>query len=321
MNQVQPAYSASRSTGWDRKGTRVYDFFKDLANIALPVFVVSTMFNVGLTQKLSQVLEYLRNRGFFIRMLVANFIAAPLTMIVVTKILDFAAPLEAGLIVFSVCAGAPFLIKLTLTSEHDLALGAAVMLVLVIGTVVVAPLLLPVMLEGINVDAWEVTQSLFLQLILPIIVGMLLVQFLTDPARRIQPFVARAGNYTLYLVIIATLIGYAPSLWDIVKTGALLVGLGFVLVCFGYGYLAGSGKDHLQDVGGLGTAQRNTAASMVIALQNFTNSDVFVMITLVNTLGIVLLIVLAQALKKDNGSVEFGMSPASVPLPDLRRGA
>jgi BASS family bile acid:Na+ symporter len=299
----------------------VYDFFKDLAGIALPVFVVATMFNVGLTQKPAKVLEHLRNRSFFLKMLVANFVAAPLTMVIAMELFDFDPALEAGLLIFSVCAGAPFLIKLTKTSEHDLALGAAVMLVLVIVTVVAAPLLLPLMLEGIDVDAWEVAQSLFLQLILPIIVGMLLVQFLTDPARRIQPLIARVGNYTLYIVIIATLIGYAPSLWDIVKTGALLVGLAFVLICFGYGYLAGSGKDHLEDVGGLGTAQRNTAAGMIIAHQNFSNPDVFVMITLVNTLGIVLLILIAQGLKKDNERVEVGMSPSGVALPHLRRGA
>lgn len=296
------------------KGVPVYGFFQDFASFALPVFVVSTMFNVGLTQTPNEIVEHLGNRSFFIKMLIANFVAAPLTMLIAMEIFDFDPPLEAGLLVFSVCAGAPFLIKLTQTSENDLALGAAVMLVLVLVTVVVAPLLLPLLLEGIDVDAWEVARSLFLQLILPIIVGMLAVQYLTDLAHRIQPFVARVGNYTLYIVIIATLIGYAPRLWDIIKTGALLVGLAFVLICFGYGYLAGSGKDQLEDVGGLGTAQRNTAAGMIITSQNFTHPDVFVMITLVNTLGIVLLIIVARGLKKDNEDVEFGMSPAGVAL-------
>src|SRR3712207_8651791 len=45
-------------------------------------------------------------------------------------------------------------------------------------------------------------------------------------------------------------------------TGAILVGLAFVAAAFGIGYLAGVGKDHLEDVGGLGTAQRNTAAGI-----------------------------------------------------------
>ena len=87
----------------------------------------------------------------------------------------------------------------------------------------------------------------------------------------------------------------------IVGTGAILVGLAFVAAAFGIGYLAGAGKDHLQDVGGLGTAQRNTAAGMIIAVQNFSSHpDVLVMLTLANTLGIVMLLLIAKRLSRDH---------------------
>jgi bile acid:Na+ symporter, BASS family len=75
----------------------------------------------------------------------------------------------------------------------------------------------------------------------------------------------------------------------------------FVLAAFGIGYLMGAGKDHLQDVGGLGTAQRNTAAGMIIAVQNFSGyPDVLVMLTLANTLGILMLMFIARRLSRDN---------------------
>jgi len=45
---------------------------------------------------------------------------------------------------------------------------------------------------------------------------------------------------------------------------ARLVGLAFVAAAFGVGYLARAGKDHLEDAGGLGTAQRNTAAGIIL---------------------------------------------------------
>ena len=54
-------------------------------------------------------------------------------------------------------------------------------------------------------------------------------------------------------------------------------------------------------MGGLGTAQRNTAAGVIIATQNFSDHpDVLVMITLANTLGIVMLLFIAKALSSDN---------------------
>jgi BASS family bile acid:Na+ symporter len=50
----------------------------------------------------------------------------------------------------------------------------------------------------------------------------------------------------------------------------------------------------------LGTAQRNTAAGLIIATQNFDDPNVLVMLTLANTLGIVMLLLIARALSRDN---------------------
>jgi bile acid:Na+ symporter, BASS family len=101
-------------------------------------------------------------------------------------------------------------------------------------------------------------------------------------------------------VLVATIIGYLPDMPAIIRSGALVLGLLFVLGAFAIGYAAGRGKDHLQDVGGLATAQRNTAAAMLIATHSFTDPTVFVLITLVNAIGIGLLIGLAKFLKRDN---------------------
>ena len=92
----------------------------------------------------------------------------------------------------------------------------------------------------------------------------------------------------------------------IIGSGALILGLVFVLLAFGIGYLAGKGDDQLEDIGGLATAQRNTAAAMLIATSSFENPTVFVLITLVNTIGIVVLIVLAKWLKRDNVATAAG---------------
>ncbi len=276
------------------------DVFKSLAQVAVPIFVVSTMLNVGLTQTLRDILRHLTRWGFVAKMLVANFVVVPLIMIVAMNVLSFDPALEAGLLIFSLCAGAPFLIKLAQRSEHDIALAAAVMMLLMIVTVVYVPIALPLVLEGVTVDAWAIARSLFLQLILPIAVGMLAVRFLPGLARPVQPWVAKLGNYALYVVLGATLIGYFPDMLAIVGTGAIFVGLGFVLAAFGVGYLTGAGKDHLEDVGGLGTAQRNTAAGLIIATQNFDDPNVLVMMTLASTLGMVMLLFIAKALSRDN---------------------
>jgi len=258
------------------------------------------MLNVGLTQRLSDIIRHLKNWTFVVKMLLANFVFAPLVMIVALHFAPFDQPLKAGLLIFSLGAGAPLLIKLTQTAEHEVALGAAVMMLLTVVTVPYMPIVLPLVLSGVNVDAIAVGKSLLLQLLVPIAVGMLLVQFVPEAMKKLQPWVGRIGNLALYALIVVTLIGYYPNLLEIIGKGAFLVGLAFVGVAFGLGYLAGFGKDHLEDIGGLGTAQRNTAAGVIIALENFSNPNVLVMLTLANMLGIVMLLLIAKMLSRDN---------------------
>jgi len=278
----------------------MFEFLRNAVQFIAPVFVICTMLNVGLTQKLSAIAAHLKNWPFVLKMLAANFVFAPLLMIVVLSFAPFDPALKAGLLIFSLGAGAPFLIKLTQTAEHDLSLGAAVMMLLMVVTVVYMPAVLPRVLSGISVDAMAIARALLLQMLLPIGVGMLVAHLLPSLTKKLQPWVARLGNLAMYAMVVVTLVGYFPNLIKIIGTGAFLIGLLFVAAAFGFGYLAGWGKDHLEDIGGLGTAQRNTAAGVIVAIQNFKDPNVFVMLTLANVLGIVMLMFIARALSRDN---------------------
>ncbi|MCC6455974.1 MAG: bile acid:sodium symporter [Caldilineaceae bacterium] len=278
----------------------MFEFFINVSSIAVPIFVLSTMLNVGLTQKLSDILEYLKRWHFFARMLIANFILAPLLMIVILYSAPFDPPVKAGLLLFSLCAGAPFLIKLTQTSQHDIALGATTMMLLMVITIAYVPVVLPLLLSGISVDAWAIARSLLLQMLFPIAAGMLAMQFLPDLSKAVQPWIAKLGNIALYAMLATTLIGYFPNMMDVLGTGAIATGLGFIAAAFGIGYIMGGEHDQLQDIGGLGTAQRNTAACMIIATQNFNDPDVVLIITVASTLGIVMLLLIATAISRDN---------------------
>ena len=278
----------------------MFEFMIRLSQLALPVFIFATMANIGMTQKLREIVEYWRDWPFYAKMIAANFIAAPFVMWALLQIWPLQPSYTAGLAVYSLCAGAPFLIKLTATSKQDLALGAATMMLLVLGTIVIVPLAVPLLLPGLSVDAGTMAWTLVKQLLLPMLAGALLSRLAPKLNKMLQPWVARIGAIALNVVLATTIIGFLPQMLPIILSGALVIGLVFVLIAFGIGYLAGWGNDALEDIGGLATAQRNTAAAMLIAVSSFTDSTVFVMITLVNALGIVALIVIAGRLKCDN---------------------
>jgi len=101
----------------------MFEFLRSAVQYIAPVFVIATMLNVGLTQKPSAIAVHLKNWPFVLKMLAANFVFAPLLMIVALYLAPFSPALKAGLLIFSLGAGAPFLIKLTQRAKHDVRSG------------------------------------------------------------------------------------------------------------------------------------------------------------------------------------------------------
>ena len=103
------------------------------------------------------------------------------------------------------------------------------------------------------------------------------------------------------------------ELWKAIGVGMVVLVLALFL-----GWTMGDGHDHLQDVGGLSTAQRGTSAALIVAQDNFEDPQVLVVITLLTTFGVVMLVVAAKAMSKDN-SFAFGQPrrrrPATAPPP------
>lgn len=287
--------------------SELFGFLIELGELALPPFVYLVMLNVGLTQDLRDILSHLKKFGFMAKMLLANFVLAPLAMYLLVKLFGLTPPFSTALMIFSLTAGAPFLIKLTQFSKHDLSLGASLMLVLVAGTIFTLPFTLPPVLPQGEIDTEAVAMTLLKSLVWPVIVGMLLAWLLPTITEKIQPWVAKLGGLLMNVVLYATLIGYAPTVMGQFGEYAvpILVGLLFVVATFGIGWFLGGHRDELRDIGALGTAQRNTAAAMIIAAQNFGDQPtVFVLITLVNTLGIGLLKGAAMKLSRNQEGAE-----------------
>ena len=67
----------------------MFEFLRSLAGFAVPIFVIATMLNVGLTQKPSAIVRYWKEWPFVVKMLLVNFALAPLVMILAMNLLSF----------------------------------------------------------------------------------------------------------------------------------------------------------------------------------------------------------------------------------------
>jgi bile acid:Na+ symporter, BASS family len=82
----------------------------------------------------------------------------------------------------------------------------------------------------------------------------------------------------------------------------------FVALCFGIGWMLGGPGADTRGVLSLGTAQRNTAAALVVAGQNFSDAKVVVMITVVMIVSFAVLMPLARVLARRHqpGDIHMG---------------
>ena len=293
----------------------IFEVSRQISGWLVIGFVVSSLLNVGLTQKPSNFRKHLQNGHFLSRMVLANLVLFPAVMVMAVTMVDLEPPYAAGLLVFGLSAGAPFLIALTRESRDDISLAATVMTVLIIGTVVLMPLILPRLLEGVSVDVWAIIRGLALQMILPMVLGMAIRQHLVPLAALIQPWVAKISSLALYGLLATMIVGYLPQMVDPELWKALATGLVVILVGLFIGYMMGDGHNHLKRVGALATAQRNTAAAMIVASSNFDDPRVVVVVTLVNTAGLVVLMGAAKLMARD---AEFLLTPIGADIPEQR---
>ncbi|MEX3566718.1 bile acid:sodium symporter [Micrococcus endophyticus] len=281
----------------------MFELLQSVIPALIMVFVLTAMLNVGMTQDPGKILAHLSDWRYLARMVVANFFVVPGVMILFLAIFDVPTPYAFALVIFSMAAGAPLLLKLTSASDNDISAGATVQMVLMVATVLILPWLLPLVIDGVEVSAWEVAQSLLLQMLLPLGVGLVLFRVAEGFVAKVQPWVAKVSNVALYALLAATLIGYLPEMADGRLWKAIGVGLLVLLVAFYVGYGTGHGDTERSQIGGLGTGQRNTAAAMLVAQSNADDPMVFVTATLLNTLGMVMLLAVAKRLAGDDASL------------------
>jgi bile acid:Na+ symporter, BASS family len=272
------------------------------ANVSVVVFVVSSTLGVGLRLTVGQILTPLRNGRLVALSLLANFVLAPAAAILLANLLGLAEPLRVGLLLCGVAAGAPFLLKLAEMSKGNMAFGVGLMVVLMVITVGYMPVMLPVLLEGVSVDSGKIAQSLIVLMLIPLALGLLVRAYLESVAARVVPAIAAISTISMILVVVLTTAAHFKSVLGVLGTFGILAAIVFTAVCIGIGWLLGGPAADTRGVLALGTAQRNTAAALVVAGQNFADPNVVVMITVVLIVSFAMLMPMAGVFARQRGA-------------------
>jgi BASS family bile acid:Na+ symporter len=265
-----------------------------IAQVSGLLFIVTSMLAMGMSLTMSQILEPLKNARLVILVLLANFVLVPLWAYVLTLVLPLGQPLQIGLMVLATAAGAPFLPKLVQGAKGNVAFGVGMMVLLMVVTILYMPIVLPLLLPGVSVNPWDIAKSLIILMLVPLALGMLFKSHSPDSAEHWQPVMNKTSTVSVLVLLVVGLGLNISNIINLIGSFGLLAILLLVGGSLLIGFLLGGGDPATRSVMGLGTAQRNISAAILVTAQNFAGTETlpFVLVA-----GVLLLLVLLPAAK------------------------
>ncbi|MBN9523703.1 bile acid:sodium symporter [bacterium] len=270
------------------------EYLDTAAKLAVLVFVVTGMAAAGLGLTAVAVAAPLRRGRLVAGALAANFVVSPAVAFALTRVVPLAEPHAVGLILLGGAAGAPFLPRLAAAARGDAAFAVGLMLVLMVGSVAFMPVALPLLIPGLEADTWPLLRPLLFTMLLPLAAGMGLRRWAPGWAGRVRPAVERTSTVSMIAAVLLLVGLNTSAMLATFGSGAALTAAVFVAAATAAGYALGGPARETRSVLGVGTGQRNVAAALVIATQNFADPGIVVMLLVSTLAGLVVLLAAAR---------------------------
>ena len=276
---------------------QIVDALLAIVQVSVLVFVVSSMLAMGLNLTMPEIIAPLKNVRMVVLALLVNFVAAPLVVWGIQAVMDLDDDIYTGLVLLATAAGAPFLPKLAQAAKGNVAFSVGLMVLLMVVTVAYMPIVLPLILSGATVSAWDIASSLIFLMMLPLAIGLGMKARWAGTADGLQPIMTQASSIALLFLLAGGIILQWDGIVSLFGTGGFIAMILFILIMLGLGFVSGGSDPGTRSVLGLGTAQRNISAALVVAAQNFSDQpDVVTTVMVAALVGLVILLPLGAEL-------------------------
>jgi BASS family bile acid:Na+ symporter len=137
------------------------------------------------------------------------------------------------------------------------------MLLISVATIVFMPLAVPLMVEGLSIDAWTIAKPLLLVVLLPLVSGMVVRLASMRLAARLEPWVKRITAVATIALMASSLAVYGADLMGIRGSLALVAQGAFFAIVTTLPYGFGFGLPHEQKIVlSVGMATRNVGTAL-----------------------------------------------------------
>jgi BASS family bile acid:Na+ symporter len=263
------------------------------------LFVIANALALGMRVHIGKVLaDFVRGWRLAVVVLVLNFVVLPALIIGFAAVVDIPAEIKIGYCIVALAAGAPFAPLLTRLAHGDVAMSTTLFVALVAGTVIVVPAalspLVSIVVPSVGfIPVWQVAWPLLAFLAAPLALGCVV-------RLRYPRFAARTAK-GLNLVSIAALLLYVnvfiTAYWSLFVqawgSGAYVAAIAVPLLGILFGSLIALRRWATRRASVITTAQRSISGAIVVTVFAYPQPLANVSVTIINTTGIVVLLVLS----------------------------
>jgi len=286
------------------------DFLQTTFGPLVFVFTVANLAAMGLQVRMSEVAAAFRNKKSLALIFVWGWVAGPAFGYLITRLLPLAEPYVVVVLLASLAPCAPFLQQMVGRARGDMGFAGALIPLVAIGTVLLMPLMAPLLIQGVTISTWALAKPLLLTILLPLVIGAAIRQYAGNGATKIFPAVKGLALLSTLLTILWCLVIYGQGMLNTAGELALLsmtlfmVGMGLVTYRFGFGM-----KQNQRSVMALGMGTRNVAAVLAAALAIPNGDPGIVVMTVMWTLWSVVLAAMgAKVFAKQAGKTEAAVA-------------
>ena len=135
------------------------------------IFTVSNLAAMGLQVRMPEVVVALRNKKSLALIFVWGWVLGPAFGYLITRVLPLAEPYVVVVFLASLAPCAPFLQQMVGKARGDMGFAGALIPLVTVGTVVLMPLMAPLLINGVTISTSALAKPLLLTILLPLIVG------------------------------------------------------------------------------------------------------------------------------------------------------
>lgn len=255
------------------------------------LFVITNSLALGLRLHIGQILaHFFQHWKLAVWVILVNFVILPALIIGFAAVVPIPSDIKIGYCIVALAAGAPFAPAITRLAKGNVTMSSTLFVVMVVLTVIAVPFVLPLVVSAVvpsvqHIAVWDVAW--------PLLIGCLI--------RLRYEEVVESWVRPLLIICIACLLLYTNlflySAWNLFVSawgsGAYIAAIAVPILGIGFGSIISMKDVRTRHACAITTAQRSISGAIILTVFNYTQPLANVSVTIINTFGILILLLLS----------------------------